>query len=273
MIATVKSWLAAQITNIDSVQKCVLDQGADIVVHSWRGVLIHVHLLDEAPKPRQLKKQVQEATRTGIGSLFVVSAGLLPPDGATVIPADWMLALHALTEEKIYSYRLTDSGPRIGQVHLRMTNKSEEREVWYGPDIEIGQLPFFRIWIKTAILKGDFLVANFAAPPFWHNRDYRSARAAENAQRTAQAQRVQYEFGYGSGPSHGFTRTQTALERSYARLGLTSNASCDEVKTAFRRLALESHPDVSALPKQEAEIRFRELSEAYNFIREQGGCD
>src|SRR5690606_9414866 len=164
---------------IDSVQKCVLNQEADIVVHSWRGILIHVHLVDEVPRPRNMKRMVQEATRTGIGSLFVVDARLLPPDGAVVAPADWLLAIHALTDEKIYTYYLKDGEPRIAQVHLRVTNKSEEREVWYGPDIDvIGQMPFFRVWIKTPILKGDFLVANFAAPAFWHDRDFRNARAA-----------------------------------------------------------------------------------------------
>ncbi|MBL8144940.1 MAG: DnaJ domain-containing protein, partial [Anaerolineae bacterium] len=41
----------------------------------------------------------------------------------------------------------------------------------------------------------------------------------------------------------------TRLENSYARLGLRGGATSDEVKNAYRRLARELHPDVSALPK------------------------
>jgi curved DNA-binding protein CbpA len=32
-------------------------------------------------------------------------------------------------------------------------------------------------------------------------------------------------------------------------------------------MARELHPDVSTLPKEEAEHRFRQLNEAYTFIR------
>jgi molecular chaperone DnaJ len=272
MTATIKRWLAQRLDSIDSIQKSVVSQEPDIVVHSWSGVLVHVHVVDAPLKPRALKRTVQEATRVGIGSLFVVNRSLLPPDGARLMPADWLMMLHALTDDKIYAYHLADSGPCIQQVHFQMTTKSDEREVWYGPNIEIGQLPFFRVWVKTSLLKGDFLVANFGAPAFWHNRDYRNARqqAADEARRANRTYtRVEYGFG-SSAPAH---RVQpTPLDVALAHLGLKPGASCEEVKSAFRRLALEIHPDVSALPKQEAENRFRELNDAYNYIRDHSGC-
>lgn len=273
MTATIKRWLAQRLDSIDSVQKSVITQEPDIVVHSWSGVLIHVHIVDMPLKPRSLKRIVQEATRVGIGSLFVVNSSLLPPDGARLMPADWLMMLHALTDDKIYAYRLADNGPHIQQVHFQVTTKSDEREVWYGPDIEIGQLPFFRVWVKTPLLKGDFLVANFGAPPFWHNRDYRNTRQqAADAARRANRTYTRAEYGFGVG-SPEFAKPQpTLLDRALAHLGLKAGASCDEVKSAFRRLALEIHPDVSALPKQEAETRFRELNEAYNYIRSHSDC-
>ena len=60
---------------------------------------------------------------------------------------------------------------------------------------------------------------------------------------------------------------ESELDRSYKQLGLPSGASDEEVKAAFRRLAREYHPDVSDLPKEEAELRFNRLYEAYAFIK------
>lgn len=273
MTAPIKRWLGRQLEAIDSVQKAVIGHDPDIVIHSWSGIRIHVHIIEEPLKPRNVKRLVQEATRVGIGSLFVVNTALLPPDGARLMPADWLMMLHALTDDKLYAYHVTRDGPRIRQVHFQVTTKSDEREVWYGPDIEIGQLPFFRVWVKTASLKGDFLIANFDAPPFWHNRTYRTERqqAADSARRR-NGTYTRAEFGFGAGPAHGERRQPTELDRHLAHLGLKAGASCDEIKSAFRRLALQMHPDVSGLPKQVAETRFRELNEAYNYIRSHSDC-
>ena len=47
----------------------------------------------------------------------------------------------------------------------------------------------------------------------------------------------------------------------YEVLGVSNSASGDEIKTAFRKLARQYHPDVSDLP--DAEERFKEINEAY----------
>jgi molecular chaperone DnaJ len=50
----------------------------------------------------------------------------------------------------------------------------------------------------------------------------------------------------------------------YELLGVSREASGDEIKRAFRRLARELHPDVSDAP--DAEHRFREIVEAYEVL-------
>jgi curved DNA-binding protein CbpA len=50
-------------------------------------------------------------------------------------------------------------------------------------------------------------------------------------------------------------------------LGVPVNATREEVRAAFRRQAFALHPDVSDLPKDEAEARFKVLNEAYAYIK------
>jgi molecular chaperone DnaJ len=50
----------------------------------------------------------------------------------------------------------------------------------------------------------------------------------------------------------------------YELLGVSRDASSEEIKRAFRRLARELHPDVSQAP--DAEHRFREVVEAYEVL-------
>jgi len=52
----------------------------------------------------------------------------------------------------------------------------------------------------------------------------------------------------------------------YSRLGLEKNATPEEIKRAYRKLARKYHPDVSKEPDTEA--RFKELGEAYEVLKD-----
>jgi molecular chaperone DnaJ len=49
----------------------------------------------------------------------------------------------------------------------------------------------------------------------------------------------------------------------YEVLGVGRNASADEIKKAYRKLARKYHPDANPDNKEEAEAKFKEISEAY----------
>ena len=54
----------------------------------------------------------------------------------------------------------------------------------------------------------------------------------------------------------------------YEVLGVNKSATKEEIKKAYRRLARENHPDVSSDPKEVAEEKFKEISEAYEVLQD-----
>jgi curved DNA-binding protein len=57
-----------------------------------------------------------------------------------------------------------------------------------------------------------------------------------------------------------------AFRDYYDTLGVPRDASTDEIKSAYRKLARKHHPDVNKDP--DAEDRFKEISEAYEVLRD-----
>ncbi len=52
----------------------------------------------------------------------------------------------------------------------------------------------------------------------------------------------------------------------YQILGVSENAGEEEVRSAFRKLAFQHHPDTSPGDKERAEERFKEINEAYGVL-------
>lgn len=52
----------------------------------------------------------------------------------------------------------------------------------------------------------------------------------------------------------------------YEVLGISKNASADEIKKAYREKAKQHHPDMNPTNKKEAEEKFKEVSEAYEVL-------
>ncbi|XP_034415584.1 dnaJ homolog subfamily B member 6b isoform X2 [Cyclopterus lumpus] len=55
----------------------------------------------------------------------------------------------------------------------------------------------------------------------------------------------------------------------YQTLGVQKNATQEDIKKAYRKLALKWHPDKNPDHKEEAEKRFKELSEAYEVLSDE----
>ena len=55
-------------------------------------------------------------------------------------------------------------------------------------------------------------------------------------------------------------------EDYYELLGVNKNATDDEIKSAFRKLAKQYHPDLHTGDKEEAEAKFKKINEAYEVL-------
>jgi molecular chaperone DnaJ len=53
----------------------------------------------------------------------------------------------------------------------------------------------------------------------------------------------------------------------YDVLGISKNSTQDEIKRAFRRLAMQYHPDRNKAP--DAEQKFKEINEAYEVLSDE----
>ena len=60
------------------------------------------------------------------------------------------------------------------------------------------------------------------------------------------------------------------LKDYYSILGVNTDASSEDIKKAFRRLALQHHPDRNPENIEAAEAKFKEINEAYEVLSDEG---
>jgi hypothetical protein len=270
----VKAWLRTRLLELVNVQHCALTAGKTLIVHTWTGVVINVHLLDAPIKTRQVRGILQESTAVGIGVMFLLRASLAPSADERFEPKEWLLALHAINHERVYLYDRDPAGYKLLQAHFEPVGTTGQWAARYGPAVEIDQLRYFRTTVRPRYIKGDWQIADFGLNAFW--RDPYSAkrttyRRPDDRQTTWKAwSQTTWE---GRPHEEDIPAPQRPLsprgqlDLSYELLEVSRDATRDEIKASFRKLALAVHPDTSALPKSEAEEKFRLLNEAYEFIK------
>jgi len=78
-------------------------------------------------------------------------------------------------------------------------------------------------------------------------------------------------YGYSGGSSRASGSTSRSAKDPYKVLGIERTATDDEVKKAYRRMAMKYHPDkvanMSEDVRKNAEAQFREINEAYEDIK------
>ena len=84
-------------------------------------------------------------------------------------------------------------------------------------------------------------------------------------------------FGFAQGNGRAGPARQQPLDDAYRALGVAATAADQEIKTAYRRLMKENHPDklvARGLPEammERARERTREVNRAYERVKEHRG--
>lgn len=271
-INTLKRWLKTQLTGVMNVQACFLTHGNTLVVTTWTGVVVNVYLIDEVVKTRAIKRILQESSDVGIGSLFIVKRNLLPEEKTRAEIKEWLMAVHEVSRERVFTYALHDDEPIIGQAHFEPIGTTGEYVTRHGPSISFEQFRYYKLSVKARFIKGDWHVADFGMHHFWrdpHKTHYQpNYRRPETEQTTWRSWSNTTWEQPQTNPLDTPPVRRDPLTISYEILEVSRDATRDEVKNAFRRLAFELHPDTSTLPKHEAEKRFLQLTEAWEMIKE-----
>lgn len=266
MTDRLKQWLKDNLIQLVGVQQVVVNPApgivtraypADLRVVLWTGGIINIYALADILKPRALKAIIQHDTGQGVGSMFIVAPHLVPAPRTQFDLPEWLMALHALNNERVYTYPPDDREMALLQIHFERIDATERYEAIYGPQVKLERIHYGRVVVKPRAVKGFWLTAHFGPTPFWQH---------ERQQFFMPPPRQQYSAN-GTAAADGQPAPRSPLEISYEILGIHMNASQEEVKTAFRRQVFSVHPDVSALPKMMAEEKFRALAEAYETIK------
>lgn len=274
MTDTIARWIRALFAIVPDVNRASTEPDpsviykthqADVVVSTWMGARLYVYLIDKAPKVRDIKATLRENSRNGIGSLFIVDRNLLPDAQGTVKLQDWWEALLLLNESFIYAYYIQDDELKVTQAHFNASNGKDEFFVWYLPEFNIEKVTVRRRNIGQGNVKGQWHIGDIAS------QNYKRRMNDERA-----SQRFHYHTKYTQDIPHSKKNGRRngrdpRLKQYYDLIGVEKGASEKEIKAAFRQMALKVHPDVSALPRQEANERIKQLNEAYEYIKNYHG--
>lgn len=239
---------------------------ADVVVATWMGARFYVYVLHTAPRLRDIRNTLRDNSRNGIGTLFVINQVLLPEDAQTVRVADWLEGLLSLADSWVYGYTIDDDGLSLTQVNFNATPVDHEYYCWHIDDFRVEHVSVRKREISNGV-KGEFSIADIASPNYKRRVNYERVN-----------QRFHYKTKATGEIPHSRQNRQPAqggspeqLLQYYRMVGVDHTATEAEVKAAFRRQAMQVHPDVSALPRTEAERRIKLLNEAYEFIKSYHG--
>lgn len=210
---------------------------------------LHIYLVGRAMKPRQIKNILRQNSGASIGTLFLVDAQLLPGDGFCGRLQDWQDDLRVISLGAIYAYKGMEDGLRLIQVNLDETQQRGEFLVWHSSDFPCDAVSVRRRDYQTNV-RGSWLVGDIASPQF---------------KRQISEERARQRFYYHSRDAQPQAGEQ--INAAYLALEIEVGAGQEAVKEAFRKLARQYHPDVSAHDKSEAEKRFKEVKRAYDRIR------
>lgn len=236
-------WVNAYIlAELEKSPVAILHNGFDIILTELpSGEQIAIHLMERDIDVDYLSQIMKENAAQGKYTLFMLwAAMLLPEHGERYLPYDWMRVLLDLYGAQIYAFENYGQTVWLFPIHFDPIDNSLWCDIRYGDPLEFDRLHCETIYTEGATLNGRWQVA-------WFDGE----RIPPRQQQTKHA----------ANPPR-----QPTIHMYYEMLGITLTADLEEVKRAYRNLAMQFHPDYNK--SEDATAKMQALNNAYEKIVE-----
>jgi hypothetical protein len=247
----VRSYLVNELQAAPAVAHVEHD-GTDIILcRLATGESIIIHLIERLMPINEIKATLDENNAAFRHTLFILWGDmLLPPENRLYQPDDWMEALFTLYDGLIYGYDSYGPYASVFPVYFEKQPQSYKRFIRYGETINVSRLHCDMVHINLPEFKG-----------FWRVADFEPRRTQEQAAGQTT----------GSERQRPLTTERNTMSDYYAVLMIAHDADREAVRTAYRKLAREYHPDLNDSP--DSTSKMQEINEAYERIMRQFGDD
>lgn len=290
--------LSRECERSEQLVACKAHKDADMTVELASGKRIAVYVINRAIRLPEIKHRLETNTARRLHTLFIIDGRMMPSEQSEVEPPHWMAALHALTDGRVYAYWCEGREVTIRPVHMEWKWGQERRVVNYGPAVDVTGLRAHTAHFTSKYITGRYAAADFGDSPFWKKRPSRDEQpfryswrnwSFTGARRPRQEQDAEawepwdeFQRHYGDVGDYQYyddqrkrrsskrqsagSRTYRVVNQHYQVLGLSSSASYDEVKRAYRLKARENHPDMHPHEKEKYTKRMAEINAAFEAI-------
>ncbi len=292
----VLDYLAMQCGETSQIVGCRREtEEADLLITLDNGKRIGICVINRAIHLPEIKERYERNSMRGIYTLYIMDGRMMPPDNSAVDPPYWMAALHTLMHGRIYAYWCDGRDVTIRPFHMEWKWGGTPRTVEYGDEINLNALSAHTIFPATKYIDGAYLSADFGEGAFWKKRQpnddrqyrysWRDWSYGEPKQRSEEGEQEpswdpweEINNNYGSVGREEWEwtgeefrqrqphRPRVAQHRHYAVLGVSTGASLEEVKQAYRRKAREYHPDLHPTEKEKYTAKMADINAAFDAI-------